>query len=139
MPAKDYYHDIVKEALIKDGWTITDDPLTLPAGETSVFIDLGAERLIGAQKNNEKIAVEIKSFLGKSGLKDFENAIGQFFVYQVVLRERQPYRDLYLAVPLEYYKSFLRDTFFLNILVEMKASIFVFDEDEKMITLWEKV
>jgi hypothetical protein len=26
MPAKDIYHDAVKNALIKDGWTITADP-----------------------------------------------------------------------------------------------------------------
>jgi hypothetical protein len=29
MPAKDIYHETVKNALIKDGWTITDDPLKL--------------------------------------------------------------------------------------------------------------
>ncbi len=29
MPAKDIYHDVVKQALIKDGWTITDDLLRL--------------------------------------------------------------------------------------------------------------
>jgi hypothetical protein len=27
MPARDFYHDVVKAALITDGWTITDDPL----------------------------------------------------------------------------------------------------------------
>ncbi len=35
MPARDKVHDIVKNALIKDGWTITDDPLTLKFGNTS--------------------------------------------------------------------------------------------------------
>ncbi|MCP5029653.1 MAG: fatty-acid synthase, partial [Actinomycetia bacterium] len=29
MPAKDLYHDVVKNALVKDGWEITHDPLTL--------------------------------------------------------------------------------------------------------------
>ena len=29
MPAKDIHHDTVKNALIKDGWTITHDPLRL--------------------------------------------------------------------------------------------------------------
>jgi hypothetical protein len=40
MPAKDIYHDTVKNALIKDGWTITHDPLVLRWGTTDVFIDL---------------------------------------------------------------------------------------------------
>ncbi len=26
MPAQDLYHNIVKNALLKDGWTITHDP-----------------------------------------------------------------------------------------------------------------
>ena len=30
MPAKDIYHDAVKNALIKDGWTILADPFLIP-------------------------------------------------------------------------------------------------------------
>src|SRR2546430_4279121 len=52
-----------KQALIKDGWTITDDPLSLPWGSTTLKVDLGAERLIGAEKGTQKIAVEVKSFV----------------------------------------------------------------------------
>jgi len=59
MPAKDLYHDNVCNALIKDGWTITDDPLVLSIGTRSVYIDLGAEKLIAAERDNQKIAVEI--------------------------------------------------------------------------------
>lgn len=70
MPAKDIYHDQVKQALERDGWTITHDPLTLPWGRTSVQIDLGAERLVAAEKDGAKIAVEIKSFLSRSRIDD---------------------------------------------------------------------
>ena len=49
MPAKDLYHEAVKNALIKDGWTITHDPLTLKIGESRLFMDLGAEQMIGAE------------------------------------------------------------------------------------------
>jgi len=52
MAAKDKYHELVKTALVKDGWTITDDPLYVPTGNRkTVKIDLGAER------GEEKIAV----------------------------------------------------------------------------------
>lgn len=57
MPAKDIYHEIVKQALIKNDWTITDDPLKLTIGGRSLYVDLGAEKLIAAQKGNQKIAV----------------------------------------------------------------------------------
>jgi XisH protein len=64
MSAKDLYHAILVTALIKDGWTITHDPYPLQAGRLDLAIDLGAEKTIAAQRNSEKIAVEIKSFLG---------------------------------------------------------------------------
>lgn len=51
MPAKDLYHDSVKQALIKDGWTITHDPYTLSFGQKDVFVDLAAERPLGAEKD----------------------------------------------------------------------------------------
>ena len=38
MPARDMYHTAVKNALIKDGWTITHDPLTLELGNSHLFI-----------------------------------------------------------------------------------------------------
>lgn len=99
MPARDIYHEAVKNALIKDGWTITHDPLRLAWGAKDMYIDLGAERVLGAEKAGRQIAVEIKSFLGDSELDDLEKAIGQFVLYRAVLSEREPGRTLYLAVP----------------------------------------
>lgn len=82
MPARDIYHDAVKNALIKDGWIITQDPLSLRIGKKDLFIDLGAEKLLAAEKGSDKIAVEIKSFVGSSEIRDLENALGQFVLYQ---------------------------------------------------------
>ena len=69
MPAKDHFHDHVRTALKKDGWTITDDPLTIVLEGTrdNLFVDLGAERLIAAEKAAQKIAVEVKSFISGCG------------------------------------------------------------------------
>lgn len=47
MPAKDIYHDAVKNALIKEGWIITDDPLHLKWGQKDMYVDLGAKEPIG--------------------------------------------------------------------------------------------
>ena len=74
MPAKDTYHDCVKNALIKDGWRITHDPLKLEIGKKDLYIDLGANQLVAAIKAEQKIAVEIKSFLGRSDVDDLEKA-----------------------------------------------------------------
>jgi hypothetical protein len=75
MPARDRYHDQVKNALIKDGWTITDDPLHVKWGRKDMYVDLGAERLLAAEKGERKIAVEVKSFLGPSEMSDLEQSV----------------------------------------------------------------
>jgi hypothetical protein len=81
MSARDRYHDQVKNALIKDGWTITDDPLHVKWGKKDMYVDLGAERLLAAEKGERKIAVEVKSFLGPSEMADLEQAVGQYTIY----------------------------------------------------------
>lgn len=98
MPAKDVYHNVVKNALIKDGWRITHDPLRLKWGIKDMYVDLGAERIFSAEKAGQKIAVEVKSFVGASDMNDLENALGQYLVYRSVIARTEPDRKLYLAI-----------------------------------------
>jgi hypothetical protein len=99
MPAKDTYHDALRNALVKDGWTITDDPFRLVWGERDFYVDLGAERVVAAEKAGKRIAVEVKSFLGASPMRDLELALGQFLLYRSILEEQEPDRVLFLAIP----------------------------------------
>jgi len=99
MPARDIYHNAVKNALIKDGWTITHDPLAVEIEGDRLYIDLGAERVIAAEKGTRKIAVEIKTFGGPSPMADMERALGQYVLYRIFLKRTDPERELYLAVP----------------------------------------
>jgi hypothetical protein len=92
--------------LIKEEWTITDDPLFLQFGGVDLFVDLGVEKMIAAQKDNRRIAVEIKSFLGASLISEFHTALGQLMSYRLALKQKDPQRALYLAVPLDLYSSF---------------------------------
>lgn len=85
MVAKDIFHNAVKRALKKDGWTITDDPFFLRFGGLEMYIDLGAEQLFADERGNEKIAVEVKSFIGSSAATEFDAALGQFLKYQLAL------------------------------------------------------
>ena len=88
MPARDQYHQTVRQALEKDGWTITHDPYRLKlARKKYLYIDLGAEQLIAAEKDIQKIAVEIKSFRSASDMKDLEEAVGQFVLYEHLLKK----------------------------------------------------
>lgn len=98
MPADDTIYTAVKNALVKDGWTITHDPYSLNVGGVRAYADLGAEKVIAAERDAAKIAVEIKSFAGPSPVHEFEQALGQYVLYLALIRRVDPDRKLYLAV-----------------------------------------
>ena len=120
-----------------DGWRITDDPLTLTYGDGNLFVDLGAERgAIAAEKGEQKIAVEVQSFLSQSPVHDLELAVGQFEVYRVVLREMEPDRVLHLAVPSRVYKTLLVAPLGQLIISNVKLRLLVFDENKGVVLQW---
>ena len=134
--AKDIYHYNVRAALEKDGWIITDDPLTLQFGSRGVFVDLGAKKLLAAEREGQKIAVEIKSFVGKSLVKDWENAIGQYTLYLKILSKKEPDRTLYLAITEEIYTSFFNEDIVQVVLADGVIKILVVDTIQEVITRW---
>jgi XisH protein len=87
--AKDVFHRVVKTAFEKEGWLITHDPYTLQAGTLELYIDLGAEKIIAAEKQGQKIAVEIKSFLSPSKITELYAALGQFIIYRIALQKKR--------------------------------------------------
>lgn len=136
MPAKDLYHNTVKKALIKDRWTITDDPLTLKIGRRSAMVDLGAEQLLAAERQQKKIAVEIKSFLSPSPLRDLENALGQFILYSKILAQQEPDRLLYLAVNRPTFKDLFAEEVGQLLLETTELRLLVFDAKIEEIVQW---
>lgn len=130
MPRKDLYHDVVVAALEKAGWTVTDDPLHLAFGGQDLYVDLGAERLLGAERGNVRIAVEVKSFVGKSAIYDLQNAVGQYNVYRDVLAEGRSDRLLYLAVPRRTYRHVFKNEFGRTIAQRQRLLLVVFHEKE---------
>ena len=139
MPVKDIYHNTVIQALIADGWKITADPLYLKYGDRKLYVDLGAEReTIAAEKKDEKIAAEIKSFLGSSAVDDLEDAVGQFSIYRAILDEIEPDRVLYLAVPERVWGEVFNDKFGQLILRSQRLLLIIFDEKKARIVRWIK-
>lgn len=106
MAARDLFHNAVRNALTKEQWLVTDDPLIIQLGGVDLRIDLGAEKLIAAEREGEKIAVEIKSFVEPSAIADFHVALGQFLNYRLALEIQESDRILHLAVPEETYLTF---------------------------------
>jgi XisH protein len=138
MPARDFYHDTVRNALAKDGWTITHDPLTLRWGRKDLFVDLGAEKLLAAEKEGRRIAVEIKSFLGHSEVEDLKNALGQYILYRDIMSELETERDreLYLAVHRAVYADVFEEPFGRLLIDKGHLKLLVFDEHKEEIFRW---
>ena len=138
MPAKDIYHDTVKNALIKDGWTITHDPLKLQLGKRKFFVDLGAEKLIAAVKDSQEIAVEIKSFISNSEMNDLENALGQYILYENVMKVVEPNRVLFLAVADNVFENIFEDAIGQLLLENEDLKVCVFNPETEEIVKWIK-
>ncbi|MEM9805514.1 MAG: XisH family protein [Cyanobacteria bacterium P01_D01_bin.56] len=136
MPRRDAYHTAVKQALIKDGWTITDDPLHLKWGRKDMYIDLGAAQLLAAHRQECKIAVEVKTFTGRSELDDLEKALGQYVLYFDVLVELEPERTLYLALPTWAYESLFEEPLGQLLLKNQRLRLIVFDPEQEAIEQW---
>lgn len=135
--AKDVYHNTVRTALQKDGWTITDDPLTLKVGGRSAYIDLGAEKLLAAEKEDRRIAVEVKSFISPSPVKDLEQALGQYIMYSQVLVRQDESRLLYLAIPQTVFLDFFSEEL-PQLMVELNnLKLLIFDPDTEDVVQWK--
>jgi XisH protein len=136
MAAKDKFHEIAKNALTKDGWDVTQDPLRLKFAGRPLLIDLGAEQLLAAEKDARKIAVEIKSFLRDSILDDFYHALGQFRLYRKALRKLEPERELYLAIRESVYLRLFTDPDMESLRVEDELKLIVFNPETEEIVKW---
>jgi XisH protein len=134
--ARDIYHNTVKSALQKDGWTITHDPFPLKIGKKRLSIDLGAERLIAAENQSSKIVVEVKSFVGQSDVKDLEQALGQYILYQQIIGESGIDRVLYLAVSETTFKGIFSVEIGQVLLKNGIVRLIVFDDEKEEITRW---
>jgi hypothetical protein len=125
MSRKDTFHDRVRHALEKDGWTITHDPLILRYELGNLYIDLGAEKVFAAERAGQKIAVE-----------EFHTALGQFISYRILLAEQYSEYVLYLAVPMDAYTSFFATQLAQGIIHSQQLKLIVYKPEQEVIEQW---
>lgn len=135
--AKDKFHNIVREALEKDGWIITHDPYYLRVDDITYPIDLGAEQTIGAERNGEKIAVEIKSFLRDSMVNEFHTALGQYLDYETNLPFKEPNRLIFLAIPSKIWRQMQKTRAVVNSLERFKVRLCIFELENRIVEEWK--
>ncbi|MTJ09309.1 XisH family protein [Anabaena sp. UHCC 0204] len=134
--AKDRFHNAVRTALEKEGWIITADPYQVSVGDVDFEIDLAAE-MLAAERAGEKIAVEIKSFIGGSNVSEFHTALGQFLNYQFALEEFDPQRRLYLAIPESVYNSFFQRRFTKAVITRNQINLLIYQPKQEIIVQWQ--
>jgi hypothetical protein len=134
--ARDLIHQACREALEKEGWTITHDPFVLKLGGVRMEMDLAAEQVFAAEKGPERIIVEVKSFIGKSKLTDFYEAKGKYDLYRRGLRWAEIDRKIYLAVEYRVLESFFQKPIIAETLTDEHISLYVFDAETKTTVQW---
>ncbi|HBE21658.1 MAG TPA: XisH protein [Cyanobacteria bacterium UBA11149] len=137
MAAKDIYHEAVKNALIKDGWTITADPYPLEYEDVELYPDLAVEKLILEEQKQRKIIVEIKSFISPSLIKDFELALGQYTLYRNLIQLAQDeYQEIYLAIKDEIHKTFFQRKSIKAVVKLNQLALLVINTEKEEIVEW---
>ncbi len=133
---KDIHHNLVKTLLEQDGWIVTHDPLTIRGLTRKIHIDFAAEKIITAEREGNKIAVEVKSFLGPSLLNDFYDAIGKYELYWDALNQNDPSRILFIALPIGAYDELVLEPFIQNTLRRLGIKLLIFNPELEKIELW---
>lgn len=135
--AKDTIHDAVKNALDKDGWAITAEFLQIEYEELEIYADLVAERKpIVAEKGSAKIIVEVKTFPGRSFIRDLQQALGQYELYADVIRLAGLNYELYLAVSSVVYEAFFLRKGTQEIARSHRLKLLVVDLEREEVFLW---
>lgn len=137
MAARDLFYDAVKQALLKEQWVITGDPLIIKIDRVKLEIDLAADKVVAADRAGQKIAVEIKIFLNPSVITDFHAALGQFLNYRLGLQMTESDRPLYLAVPIDTYKTFFQQRFVQEAVKIYQVKLLVYDPVKEEIVEWK--
>jgi XisH protein len=136
MPAKDLYHNAVKQALIKDRWDILKENYELRYGGDSLYPDLAAEKSIAATRGTQQILVEVKSFLGRSFVADLQSAIGQYVMYQDILIAQNLNFQLYLAVSNTTYEVGFQKPLAQLIVQQNQVNLLIFDAEQEVVEQW---
>jgi hypothetical protein len=103
-----------------------------------LFADLGVERVLAAERGTEKIAVEIKSFVGQSPVSEFHKALGQYENYRLSLEELDPTRAVWLAIPDKAWNDFFQRPFIQKAINRHQIELIIFNPDNETIIQWIK-
>ena len=137
--ANDTIHDAVIQALKNDGWHIIREHFSIRYEELEIRVDIVAEQpAVLAEKEGHRILVEIKTFGGRSFMKDLQNAIGQYTIYKNILMLSGLDYELFLAIHETVYEAAFQQKALNQILQLNQVKLLVVDIDSQEVVKWIK-
>jgi hypothetical protein len=104
--------------------------------KTLLKADLGAEKFFTAEKEDRRIAIEIKDFDTPSVISELEKTMGQLQLYQWALEEQDPNRQLFLAVSEAIYLKHFQKPIFKLAVTRNKINLLVYEPEREVIIQW---
>jgi hypothetical protein len=112
-----------------------NDPLKL-GQNIRLYIDLGAERILIAERRAEKIAVEVKVFGSISPLTELQKSVGQYLLYRSLIKKQEPDRKVFLAISSDIYSSLFMTPEIVDYILELRISLLIFNPATEEIEQW---
>ncbi len=106
------------------------------AATLSSTVNQAQGNFIGATKENQRIAIEIKDFRGQSVIADLEQAIGQYTLYQLLLSRIEPERELYLAITDTIYSNIFNEPIGELVITEMPLKLIIINLKTVEVIQW---
>ncbi len=130
---KDFYHEVVVQALTVDGWQVSPKQYRLILPERWLYIDILAIHPI----DGTQILVEFKGFEKMPSPVDYlESAVGQYEVYRSILSSQNSSIPLYMAVPQSAFDGIFKESIGKIVLAEIRIQLIVFDPNTQEIVEW---
>lgn len=134
--AQDLIHDAVKNALEKADWQIIADPFRLDFKNFTLRADIAAKHLSHDGEDEVRIIVEVKSFVGNSFVRELQQAIGQYLMYQDAIRLNELDYSLYLGISADAFISYFAQSGTQFAVQQYHLKLLVVDIAQEEILQW---
>ncbi|MCE7983753.1 MAG: XisH protein [Caldilinea sp. CFX5] len=137
--ANDKIHNAVVQALKNDGWQILREHFNVRYEELEIRVDIAAEQpAILAEKSGRRILVEIKTFGGRSFIRELQNAIGQYTIYRNILALVGLDYELFLAIHETVYDAAFQQKATSQIIQINQLKLLIVNVDSQEVVKWIK-